>query len=222
MQTWRILNDLPGLPYAMNEANWLDWAQRLAAIAQNGLTYAENHYDRERYEQIRAIAAEIMAGHSDGEVPAILDLFGREEGYATPKVDVRGAVFEGDRILLVREASDGLWTLPGGWADVGDTPSQAIEREIWEESGYRARAVRLVALYDRNTQGHPPMPFYAYKAFFLCELLGGSAAVSDETTAVGFFARDEIPPLSTGRLLPHQVERMFAHHDDPDLPTEYD
>ena len=201
---------------------WLAWVRRLQAIAQTGLTFSEDTYDRERYEQIRDIAAEIVAGHTGMDATAIVDLFRGQEGYATPKVDVRGAVFDGERLLLVRERIDGLWTLPGGWADVGDSPAEAVVREIREESGYEARATRLVALYDRNKQGHPPMPFHAYKAFFLCDLLGGSAAVSHETTAVGFFARTEIPPLSTGRVTTHQIERMFAHRDNPELPTEFD
>jgi len=201
---------------------WLAWVRRLQAIAQTGLTFSEDTYDRERYEQIRDIAAEIMADHTGMDAAAIVDLFRGQEGYATPKVDVRGAVFDGERLLLVRERIDGLWTLPGGWADVGDSPAEAVVREIREESGYEARATRLVALYDRNKQGHPPMPFHAYKAFFVCDLLGGSAAVSHETTAVGFFARTEIPPLSTGRVTTHQIERMFAHHANPGLPTEYD
>jgi len=201
---------------------WLAWVRRLQAIAQTGLTFSEDTYDRERYEQIRDIAAEIVAGHTGMDATAIVDLFRGQEGYATPKVDVRGAVFDGERLLLVRERIDGLWTLPGGWADVGDSPAEAVVREIREESGYEARATRLVALYDRNKQGHPPMPFHAYKAFFVCDLLGGSAAVSHETTAVGFFARTEIPPLSTGRVTTHQIERMFAHRDNPELPTEFD
>ena len=201
---------------------WLAWVRRLQAIAQTGLTFSEDTYDRERYEQIRDIAAEIMADHTGMDAAAIVDLFRGQEGYATPKVDVRGAVFDDERLLLVRERIDGLWTLPGGWADVGDSPAEAVVREIWEESGYEARATRLVALYDRNKQGHPPMPFHAYKAFFVCDLLGGSAAVSHETTAVGFFARTEIPPLSTGRVTTHQIERMFAHHANPELPTEFD
>ena len=205
-----------------NSTPWLAWVRRLQAIAQTGLTFSENAYDRVRYEQIRDIAAEIMADHTGMDAAAIVDLFRGQEGYATPKVDVRGAVFDDERLLLVRERIDGLWTLPGGWADVGDSPSEAVEREIREESGFEAKVSKLVALYDRNKQGHPPMPFHAYKAFFLCDLLGGSAAVSHETTAVGFFARDEIPPLSTGRVTTHQIERMFAHRDNPVLPTVFD
>ena len=166
------------------DLRWLDLAQRLQAISQTGLAFASDPYDIERYEAVRAIAAEIIATHSDTDQGYIQGLFASEAGYATPKVDVRGAVFRDSAILLVKERSDGGWTLPGGWADVGDSPSDAVVREIVEESGYQTRAVKLLALYDRNKHGHPPYPFHAYKIFFLCELIGGVATTSGETEAV--------------------------------------
>lgn len=129
---------------------WLEWSQRLQAIAQNGLTYSDNPYDVERYKQMRTIASEVMSSYSDLEATYLQDLFAKEQGYATPKIDARGAVFEDNRILLVKEREDGCWTLPGGWVDVGDTPSGAVEREIYEESGYEAQATKLIAVYDRN------------------------------------------------------------------------
>lgn len=203
--------------------NWLDWTRRLQAIAQIGLTYAQDVYDRERYEQIRELACEIAAQHTGGDAAQILALYAQEEGYMTPKVDVRGVVFnENEEILLVREVSDGLWTLPGGWADVHDTPSRAVEREIWEESGYEARAVKLLAAYDRDTQGHPPLPYSVYKLFFLCEVQGGSPQVSHETSEVAFFGKDAIPPLSLGRVNERQIARFYEHLAQPDLPTDFD
>jgi ADP-ribose pyrophosphatase YjhB (NUDIX family) len=201
---------------------WLDWARRLQAIAQNGLTFSRDHFDIERYEQLRAIAAEIMAAHSESDVNVIRDLFAGQVGYATPKVDVRGAVFRDDAILLVKERSDGCWTLPGGWADVGDSPAEAVMREIAEESGYQARAVKLLALYDRNKHGHPPIPDHTYKLFFLCELIGGAPAESAETDAVGFFTEHELPDLSLTRVTPAQIARLFAHYRNPDLPADFD
>jgi ADP-ribose pyrophosphatase YjhB (NUDIX family) len=201
---------------------WLDWAQRLQAIAQNGLTFSRDHFDIERYEQLRAIAAEIMAAHSESDVNVIRDLFAGQVGYATPKVDVRGAVFRDDAILLVKERSDGCWTLPGGWADVGDSPAEAVEREIAEESGYQVRAVKLLALYDRNKHGHPPIPDHTYKLFFLCELIGGAPAESAETDAVGFFTEHELPDLSLTRVMPAQIARLFAHYRNPSLPADFD
>ena len=205
------------------EPKWLDWARRLAAISQSGLTYSDNHYEIERYEAIRDIAAEMMATGGDMEKVRLVELFSREAGYATPKVDVRGAAFRDDMILLVKESVDGLWTLPGGFADVGDSPSEAVEREVIEESGFEVKTTKLCAVYDRNKHPHKPsFPFHLYKLFFLCEITGGEARTSPETDAVEFFKENEIPPLSQGRVLPQQIKRMYEHYRDPSLPTDFD
>lgn len=205
-----------------NDPAWLDWIKRLQAIAQTGLAFTENPFDRERYESIRRIAAEIAAG-SDGIHPDLAEtFFSRDDGYATPKVDVRGVVFRGNEILMVRERLDGLWTMPGGWADVCTTPAENVEREVFEESGYRVRAVKLLAVYDRSRHGHPPIPWHVYKMFFLCELLGGEAKVSNETSEVCFFAEDTVPPLSLTRLTPDELARMFEHHRKPEMATDFE
>lgn len=200
-------------------SEWLRWARRLQAIAQSGLTYAADPYDAERYRQIRGIAAEISASRSGATAGFVEDLFSGEAGYATPKVDVRAFVLNGEgEVLLVREREDGLWTLPGGWADVGESPGESVEREVEEESGYAVRAVRLLALWDRDKHPHPPIPFHAYKVFFLCELLGGRPLESStETSGVGFFAREALPELSLGRVTPGQIWRLaaLAGHDGP-------
>jgi len=204
------------------QPNWLEWAQKLQAIAQTGLTYAENVFDIQRYEQIKEISADIIANYSQTDQSYILDLFNQESGYATPKVDVRGAVFRDNQILLVKERSDGCWSLPGGWADIGETASESIVKEIWEESGFRTRAVKLLAAYDRNKQGHPPFIFCVYRLFFLCEIIGGTATPSIETEAVDFFPEDGIPDLSLRRTTPTQITHAFQHHRHPDLPTDFD
>jgi ADP-ribose pyrophosphatase YjhB (NUDIX family) len=201
---------------------WLEWAKSLQAIAQNGLTYSDNHFDQERYQAVRGVAAEIIAAHSDIKLERVCELFGGEVGAATPKVDVRGAVFRDDTILLVKERSDGLWTLPGGWADVNEPPSVAVEREVFEESGYRTRAAKLLALYDRDMHGHPPYPFHVYKIFFLCELLGGAPTPSYETETVAFFGEDDLPELSLTRVTPAQIARLFEHCRHPDWPADFD
>lgn len=205
----------------MNEA-LVRWAQKIQALSQTGLTYATDPYDRERYEKLRGIAAEMLAAPLGADPPQIAALFRAEEGYATPKVDVRGVVIRDGRVLLVRERSDGLWTLPGGWADVGDPPGHAVERELREESGYEARAVKLLALYDRSLHGHPPMAFHVYKAFFRCEITGGEPTLSDETDGVDFFAPDALPPLSVERVTAEQIARFFDHFHHPDWPTDFD
>jgi ADP-ribose pyrophosphatase YjhB (NUDIX family) len=204
------------------QPKWLEWAAQLQAIAQCGLTYAKNPFEIERYNQVREIAAEIMAAHSDLDTAQVRDLFASESGYATPKVDVRGVVFCDDAILLVKELRDGRWTLPGGWADVNDSPAEATVREVREESGYDTRAVKLLACYDRSKHGHPPYGYHIYKLFFQCELIGGEAAESIETGGADFFREDQIPDLSLPRVTPAQIERFFEHYRHPEWPTDFD
>lgn len=204
------------------DPQWLVWARRLQALAQTGLVYSHDQYDTERYQEIRQIAAAMAAAGAGADFGQVRALFAQDTGYTTPKVDVRAAIFRDDAILLVRERSDGLWTLPGGWADVGDTPAQAVEREVLEETGYTARAVKLLALYDRSTHGHPPIPFAVYKLYFLCEITGGAPGATHETDEVAFFREDELPPLSLTRTLPAQIRRLFAHHRHPEWPTDFD
>jgi ADP-ribose pyrophosphatase YjhB (NUDIX family) len=206
----------------MQDFRWLHWAQQLQAVAQTGATYANNEFDRQRYDLVRNIAAELMAAGSAADPQRIAGLFGAESGYATPRMDVRAAVFRDDCILMVQERSDGLWTLPGGFADVGDSPSGAVEREVLEESGFTAKAIKLAALYDRNRHPHPPFGYHLWKAFFLCELHGGAARSSIETSAAAFFAETELPPLSLGRISVRQVQHMFEHHRNPNLPASFD
>lgn len=201
---------------------WLEWARNLQAVAQSGLTYAESPFDVERYETIRNIAVELLAAHADNSTEAIADLLADETGYATPKIDVRGAVFRDDAILLVKERSDGLWTLPGGWADVDESASEAVVKEVYEESGYRVTAVKLLAVYDRNKHPHPPILWHTYKMFFLCQLMGGSPTHSLETDGVGFFGENQLPPLSLTRVTAAQIARLFAHYRHPDWPTDFD
>jgi ADP-ribose pyrophosphatase YjhB (NUDIX family) len=204
------------------EARWIEWVRRLQAIAQNGLMFSKDPFDRERYEQVRGVAAEILASSTEMDTALVHNLLQGEQGYATPKIDVRGAVFQENRLLFVQETSDGLWTLPGGWADVGESPTEAVVREIREESGFETQVCKLVALYDRRKHAHPPMLFHVYKAFFLCDLLGGRASPGLETSAAVFFGRDELPQLSMARVTLYQIDRLFAHHANRGLPTEFD
>lgn len=206
----------------MTEPRWLEWSRELAAIAQTGLTYARDPFDIERYEQVRDVAARIFAHKVDLESEEALAFLRAETGHATPRVDVRGVVFRDERILLVRERLDGLWTLPGGWADVNESAGEATVREVREESGYDTRAVKLLAVWDRRKHDHPPSRHHAYKLFFRCELIGGAPATSIETTDSGFFAMDALPELSTGRITQSQIVRLFQHLHDPELPTDFD
>lgn len=201
---------------------WLEWAKKLQAIAQNGLTYSKNPFDIERYESIREIAVDMVATYSEKEPQYIRNLFKGEIGAATPKVDVRGVVFKDNKILLVKEREDGCWTLPGGWAEVGESPSQSVEREVYEESGFQTRAIKLLAVYDRNRHPHPPIPYYVYKLFFQCELVSGSPSPSIETTEAAFFAEQEIPKLSCSRVTPGQIALFFEYSRHPEWYATFD
>jgi ADP-ribose pyrophosphatase YjhB (NUDIX family) len=208
---------------SMPNPQWLECARRLQSMAQIGLTYCKDPYDRQRYEEIQRLAADIMAnGAGLPDSAPLLDVFKKDLGYATPKIDIRTAVFDRDRILLVQEREDGLWTLPGGWADIGDSPSSAAIREVKEESGYDITISKLAAVYDRDKHDHPPMAFHVYKFFFLGDLRGGTATPSIETTAADFFPEDQFPPLSISRVTPAQLKHMFAHSRNPTWPTSFD
>ncbi len=201
---------------------WLGWAQRIQAIAQTGLHYARDEFDRERYRSLRAVAAEMMAAQSGAAPEEVRDLFAREVGLATPKVDVRGVVFRGDALLLTRERSSGRWAIPGGFADAGESAGEAVAREVREESGYEVRATRLLALYDHAKHRHRPLPFACYKAYFACVITGGGPAIGAETDGVGFFRRDALPDLCPGRVTPEQVQRMWDLHHHPERGADFD
>ncbi len=200
-------------------------AIKLAALAQDGLTYGADEYDLDRYRQLSGLAVELLSALSGQPAEALAIELGRDSGYATPKIEVRGAIFDDDeRVLLMREKIDGRWSLPGGWADPGDAPSAAVTREILEETGYHSSPVKLIACWDREVQGNPPpLPVHVYKLFFLCRRDGAvQPPAALETLDVGWFGLGALPPLSLGRVNHRQLERALAHHRDPSLPTEFD
>lgn len=204
--------------------DWHDIAKRLKAISQAGKFFAKNEYELNRHEELERICAEIFENYTDLSADQIRGILQEDAGYPTPKVDARGVVFKDDKILMVKVIADGGWTLPGGWCDCGMTVSQNVAREVWEESGYEVKVTRLLAVYDRDTQGHiPPYPFNIYKLFFLCELTGGAPKPSNETSEIAWFAEDELPSnLSRGRTLPHELKLFFEQYRNPDMPTTFD
>ena len=198
----------------------LDLARRLLALSQTGLHFSAEEYDRERYREIGDIAAKLLELQG-ASAAAVTSAWFVDTGYSTPKVEVRGAIFRDGRVLLVRERADGKWTVPGGWADVNDSPSSAVLKEIEQESGFTARILKLAAVYDRNKHNAPSL-FHSWKVFFVCEIAGGEARTSYETTAVDFFPLDGLPELSTGRATAEQIRRIYQHHLNLSLPTEFD
>jgi ADP-ribose pyrophosphatase YjhB (NUDIX family) len=206
-----------------HDQTWLAWAQRLRAIAQTGLAYSQDGYDLERFDEVSGIARDMLAAITGAAPARLAEIYLPERGYPTPKVDVRAGVFRDGQVLLVREAGDGRWSLPGGWADEHESPRQSIEREVQEESGYRVRAVKLAAVKDRSLHPYqPPRLERIYKLFFICELEGGTPSVSLETTGAGFFALNGLPDLSPGRTLDADIQALAAHDRQRSLPTTFD
>jgi ADP-ribose pyrophosphatase YjhB (NUDIX family) len=200
----------------------LAWLQRLQTITQAGLTYARDPYDRQRYEQLQELAAEIAESLAPAKDEPWLEILRAERGYATPKIDVRAVVEQDGKLLFMRESHDGLWSLPGGWADIGESPSQIAEREVLEETGFEVKASKLLAVYDKARHAHPPEIWYCYKLFLRCELRGGAPTRGIETLDTGFFGLNELPPLSTPRVTEAQVRRMFEHLANPELAADFD
>lgn len=200
---------------------WMDWAREILSLSQSGLTYSKNEYDLERYKRLQEITAEMIASQSQLAKESVLESFSMQAGYITPKVDVRGAVVREGRILLIQERADSRWAMPGGWADLGNSPASVAEREVWEESGFRVKAEKLVAVLDANRI--EPFEFYhAYKLIFLCRLLEGEPRTSHETLAVDFFDLAHLPPLSLYRTNEAMLQEVLAHLENPNRPTLFD
>ena len=200
---------------------WIEWAQEIFSLSQAGLTYSQNEFDIARYQRLQELTAEMIASQSEITKESVLASFSMQAGYITPKVDVRGAVVRDGKILLIQERADGKWAMPGGWADLGNSPASVAEREVWEESGYRVKSEKVVAVIDANRI--EPFEFYhAYKLIFLCKLLDGEPRISYETLAVDFFDPNHFPTLSSYRTDESMVQEVFAHIQDPNRPTAFD
>lgn len=204
-------------------SEWAAWIEELRSIAAAGMAYSDSPYDRDRYTRLLMIAADMTAALRDADPEVVRILFRAQDGYATPKLDVRAAVFDqAGQVLLVRERVDGAWALPGGWADVGESLAEGAVREVREESGYDVVIDRLLGLYERERWGHPPLPFFTLKAVLAAHVVGGAPATSSETDEVGWFPRDALPPLSLGRNSAALMARVFVHADDPSLAPDVD
>ena len=201
---------------------WLEWAREIQQLCQTGLAFSESEYDSQRYKRLTEIAAEIVATHSDICKKELTENFLAHPGYATPKVDIRAAIVENNKILLVQEKMDNKWAMPGGWADVGESPVNAIIRETKEESGLDVVPNKIIGVYDANRDGRPLELFHAYKIVFLCEKLGGNLKISSETIAVDYFKFNALPKLSTARTNKKHLTDVLAHINKPSLPTVFE
>ncbi len=199
----------------------MEWAKELQFIAQAGLTYTKDPFDKERFERVREIAAEIMSLQSGLSLAKVKDLFCNETGFQTPKLDTRAAIFKDNKILLVEE-NDGTWSMPGGWVDVMETVKSNTVKEVKEEAGLDVEAVRVIALHDRNLHNQPPYAYNVCKVFVLCEVKGGCFHPNIETVGSGYFGLDELPPLSVDKNSYQQIEMCFTARSDKDWQVEFD
>lgn len=204
-----------------SEDKWLSWAVRFQALAQNGLAYTTNAFDKERFEEIRQIAAEMLVEPSGQPLEVVRDLFANETGYQTPKLDTRAAIFQEGKILLVQEA-DGLWSLPGGWCDVDCSAMDNTIKEVKEEAGLDVVAYRLVAVLDKHKHQPSRSAHHVTKLFFLCRVLGGAFMPNNETLASRYFALDDLPELSVNKTTATQIALCYKAYQAEHWETVFD
>lgn len=201
---------------------WLEWAREIQQLSQTGLAFATNEYEKKRYTRLMEVVSEIIESHTQLEYESTLKSLMNHPGYATPKIDVRAAVIKDNQILLVQETTDKKWAMPGGWADVGDIPSEVAVRETYEESGFNVKPVKVIGIYDANRLGGHLELFHAFKIVFLCDLIGGEARISDETLDVKFFDFDKLPPLSLNRTNQRHIDEIIMHLKSENRKTFFD
>lgn len=207
----------------MDSKEQLNIIKQIKAISETGLVYATDPYARERYEELKQISLKLMAHMADSSIEVLQDFFMPEKDYPTPKVDVRGFVLnDKDEILMAKESVDSKWTIPGGWADIGNTPSEIAVKEIQEETGIETEAVRLLAVYDKQVHPHPPEPYYIYKLIFLCRIVGGELKAGFDMLGADFFSLDNLPELSTDRILEDQLKHLFKLTKSMDYEVYFD
>lgn len=200
---------------------WLKWAMEIQSIAQIGLTYTKDEYDKERYEQLRNIASEMLSYKTDIPVDKVKNLFCNEQGYQTPKLDTRAAIFKDDKILLVHE-KNGFWSLPGGWVDVLESIESNTIKEVKEEAGLDVVAKKVIAIQDRNKHNTPIYPYGVCKVFVECEVMGGEFVENIETVEIGYFSLDNLPRLAEEKCTPKQVEMCFEAKNNKNWQVLFD
>ncbi|MFD2208581.1 NUDIX hydrolase [Virgibacillus halophilus] len=204
------------------DLQWLKWAKRIQAISQAGLAFSKDEFDRERYAELREISCDIIAKHTEMKIEDVKKFYISETGYPTPKVDVRGVIFQKGRLLFIKEKMDQRWALPGGFCEVGLSPAENVVKEIKEEAGFDTKAKKMLAVLDMNKYSNDPQPYDYYKLFILCDIVGGERTVGLETSDIQFFAEHDLPRLSTRRNTLSQIRLLFEFLHDPEKETAFD
>lgn len=201
---------------------WLKWAIEIQSLSQIGLTYTKDVYDRERYQRLREISAEMLAKKTEVSIEKVKDLFCHETGYQTPKLDTRAAIFRNNKILLVHE-NNGTWSLPGGWCDVLESVKSNTEKEVREETGLNVKAVKIISIQDRNKHNKPVYAYGVCKIFVLCEVINGNFVENIETTEIRYFSLQDLPHnLAEEKTNKEQIEMCFKAYHDPNWETQFD
>lgn len=201
---------------------WLKWAIEIQSLSQIGLTYTKDVYDRERYERLREISAEMLAKKTEVSIEKVKDLFCHETGYQTPKLDTRAAIFRNNKILLVHE-NNGTWSLPGGWCDVLESVKSNTEKEVREETGLNVKVVKIISIQDRNKHNKPVYAYGVCKIFVLCEVINGKFVENIETTEIRYFSLQDLPHnLAEEKTNKEQIEMCFKAYLNENWQTQFD
>ena len=201
---------------------WLKWAIEIQSLSQIGLTYTKDVYDRERYQRLREISAEMLAKKTEVSIEKVKDLFCHETGYQTPKLDTRAAIFRNNKILLVHE-NNGTWSLPGGWCDVLESVKSNTEKEVREETGLNVKAVKIISIQDRNKHNKPVYAYGVCKIFVLCEVINGNFVENIETREIRYFSLQDLPHnLAEEKTNKEQIEMCFKAYLNENWQTQFD
>lgn len=203
------------------QSKWLDWAKEIQAIAQIGTAYTKDVFDKERFERLREISAEILSCYSGVSIEKVKGLFCNETGFQTPKLDTRGVIFKDNKILLVKE-NNGTWALPGGWVDINQSIKTNVEKEVLEEAGLDVKAVKILAVHDRNKHNLPVYAYNVCKFFILCDVIGGYFQKNAETLDSGYFSLNDLPKLAEEKNSREQIEMCFLAYETHDWTVQFD
>lgn len=201
---------------------WLSWAMEIQSLAQAGITYTKDLYDKERYERLRGISAEMLKEKTNVPLEKVKDLFCNETGYQTPKIDTRAVIFKDNKILLVHE-KNGTWSLPGGWCDVLESIKSNTIKEVKEETGLNVKAIKIISVQDRNKHNTPMYAYGVCKVFVLCEIIDGEFKENIETTEIDYFALEDLPKkLADEKCNKEQIEMCFKAYNDNNWQVQFD
>lgn len=210
----------------MQNNSIIDIAKKVRTISEIGLLYSTNDFDKERYSELKILSEQMMDATHHFSPYSASSLYNPTIDYPTPKVDIRALVLnKQNEILMVQERADSCWSLPGGWADIGATPSEVAIKEVLEETGLEVECFSLAAVFDKRVHPHPPEPYYVYKLVFYCRIKDSSPLTvkpAFDVLDAGWFNINALPALSENRILPSQVATVYNNIIQNNFLTTFD